>query len=266
MMTPSLIKILVTIYLSILPFSLAFSLSEKSLINDACSRRSFVISTTLVGVPAAAGAVPSSEPRNVDVGGGFDLLEDRKLRNKDVTYPQSMEGLWVCDRVVTQVEGDQFNAKEAWRALGGGRNLSVNKAESYPSRFMKSPLLDDLAGVVNDRGFEVSQRASAFNVAWNVEEPDVLAFDKIKLTVKSRSVEVPSDEGFGFNELIRIEEGPFTRVAQIKRRYRRAFDDDGGRVVEGLEIMKTFRVLDGIAGTEFPTSTVKSSIRMRRPS
>jgi hypothetical protein len=264
-MNPSLIKILVTTYLNILPFSLAFSFSESSLINDVCSRRSFVISTALVGLPTAAEAVTSSEPRSVDVGGGFDLLEDRKLRDKDVMYPQSMEGLWVCDRIVTQVEGDQFNAKEAWRALGGGRNLSLNKAESYPIRFIKSPLLDDIEDVVNDRGFEVSQRASAFNVAWNVEEPDVLVFDKIRLTVKSRSVESPSDKGFGFNELILIEEGPFTRVAQIKRRYRRAFDDSGSRVVEGLEIMKTFRVLDGVAGTELPTSTVKSQIRLRRP-
>lgn len=251
--------------LSILPFCHGFPLSKKSLIKEDCSRRSFVISTTLVGLPSVAEAISPSEPRDVDVGGGFDLVGDRKLQDKDVMYPQSMEGLWVCDRIVTLVEGDQFQAKEAWRALGGGRNLRVNNAETYRTRFMQSPQLDDVSGVVNDRGFDVAQRAGAVDVAWNIGAPDVLVFDKIKLTVKSRSVELPSAKGFGFNELIRIEEGPYTRAVQVKRRYRRAFDDNGLRMVEGLEIVKTFRVLDGIAGTEMPTSTVKSTIRLRRP-
>ena len=37
-------------------------------------------------------------------------------------------------------------------------------------------------------------------------------------------------------------------------------------VVEGLEIVKTFRVLDGVAGVEMPTSTAKSKLRLTRPS
>ena len=45
----------------------------------------------------------------------------------------------------------------------------------------------------------------------------------------------------------------------------RALTDEGGRLVEGLEIVKTYRVLDGIAGIEFPTSTTKSTIRLTRP-
>ena len=36
------------------------------------------------------------------------------------------------------------------------------------------------------------------------------------------------------------------------------------RVVEGLEIVTTYRVLDGIAGTEYPTSTTKATIRLTR--
>ena len=99
-----------------------------------------------------------------------------------------------------------------------------------------------------------------------MENPDVLEFDsKVKLVVVKRSVEPPTDKGFGSDELIRVEDGVTTRAIQVKRRYRRAFDDQGNRVVEGLEIIKTFRVLDGIAGTEFPTSTIKSQIRLVRP-
>ena len=37
------------------------------------------------------------------------------------------------------------------------------------------------------------------------------------------------------------------------------------QVVEGLEIVKTYRVLDGVAGIEFPTSTTKSTLRLTRP-
>ena len=81
-----------------------------------------------------------------------------------------------------------------------------------------------------------------------------------------RKVEPPSDQGFGFDELYRVDDGLVTRAIQVKRRYRRNFDPDGNRVVEGLEIMKTFRVLDGVAGTEMPTSTTKSQLMLTRPS
>ena len=37
------------------------------------------------------------------------------------------------------------------------------------------------------------------------------------------------------------------------------------RVVEGIELVKTYRVLDDVAGVEFPTSTTKSSLRLTRP-
>ena len=55
------------------------------------------------------------------------------------------------------------------------------------------------------------------------------------------------------------------RAVKVQRRFRRAFGKDGSRIVEGLEIVKTFRVMDGIAGTEMPTSTTKSSLRLTRP-
>ena len=211
--------------------------------------------------PAVAGAaVPAS--RTVDVGGGFDLLGDVRLAQKDVLYPISMEGLWKCQRVVTQVEGDSFQAESAWKALGGG-GLRANKAETYQTKFVRSQFFGD-SGVVNDRGFELASRGGIPNISWNVDKPDSLEYDKGKIAVVQRTVELPSEKGFGFNELLRIDDGIFTRAVQIKRRYRRAFDENGNRVVEGLEIMKTFRVLDGVAGTELPTSTTKSQIRLVR--
>ena len=58
--------------------------------------------------------------------------------------------------------------------------------------------------------------------------------------------------------------GDITYAARLQRRYRRSLTSDGARLVEGLEIMRTYRVLDGIAGVEFPTSTTKSLLRLTR--
>lgn len=210
--------------------------------------------------PSAALAIPPVA-RDVDVGGGFDLLGRPRLSARDVTYPISMEGPWICSRVASLVEGDFFQAESAWRALGGG-DLAVNKVESFTTRFIRSDLAGD--GVVNDRGYELSSRTKVPTVTWSVDNPDVLEYDKIRITVVKRGVEPPSDQGFGFDELYRIDDGLVTRAVQVKRRYRRSFDASGNRVVEGLEIMKTFRVLDGVAGTELPTSTTKAQLRLTR--
>ena len=223
--------------------------------------------------PCFAALPPIS--RDVDVGGGFDLLSGRKLSEKDASYPKSMEGLWHCDRSVTGVEGNTFQAIEAFRCLSGIKSNQPQQGqiESFETRYIFSPAFGD-SYVVADRGFEVASRMNTNTntntntnpLRWNVENPDVLEFDnKVKLVVVKRSVEPPTDKGFGSDELIRVEDGITTRAIQVKRRYRRAFDDQGNRVVEGLEIIKTFRVLDGIAGTEFPTSTIKSQIRLVRP-
>lgn len=240
------------------------------------NRRSFVSGafSGLVLLPKIASAQVPPPPRSIDVGGGFDLLGDARLSQKDVIYPSSMEGPWRCERVVISSEGDSFQAESAWKALTGTASLQANKPEEFLTRFIRSPLLSE-SGVVNDRGLELESRAKSRGVAnmiWNVQNPDFLEYEsynknKIKLVVVQRSVELPSEKGFGFNELIRIQDGPLTtRAVQVKRRYRRAFDGEGNRVVEGLEIVKTFRVLDGVAGTEFPTSTTKSQIRLVRSS
>lgn len=227
-------------------------------------RRAFTIASSgvMVCAPGLANAIVPKD-RYLLVGEGFDLLAEDKIREKDVLYPISMVGSWICDRVVTDVSGDEFQASEAWRCLGGPNKLKANMAESFRTRYIRSPLIE-AEGVVNDRGFELSSRAN-IDASWAVDNPNFLNYDKVKLAVKSRSIELPSEKGFGFDELIRIDDGPYIiRAVQIKRRYRRAFDESGNRLVEGLEIMKTFRVLDGVAGTELPTSVVKSQIRLRR--
>ena len=82
-------------------------------------------------------------------------------------------------------------------------------------------------------------------------------------------MELPDERGWGSNELVRVTTRSLgfdiTYAARVQRRWRRATTDTGARVVEGLEILKTYRVLDGIAGVELPTSTLKSTIRLTRP-
>jgi len=96
-----------------------------------------------------------------------------------------------------------------------------------------------------------------------------------ELKVVQRKVEPQNNEGslVGSNELIRVttktnalfgSSFDIIYATRVQRRWRRSTTEEGDRVVEGLEIVKTYRVLDGIAGIEFPTSTVKSTIRLTR--
>ena len=81
------------------------------------------------------------------------------------------------------------------------------------------------------------------------------------------------EKWWGSNELVRITTSSsvlgssfdILYAARVRRRWRRATAADGTRVVEGLEIVNTYRVLDGLAGVEFPTSTTKSTLRLTRP-
>lgn len=218
-------------------------------------------------------APPAERVRSVDVGDCVDLMAEPILRkNPDVVFPSSMEGLWTCKRSVTNFEGDSFMGTTVWKALGGTNKKSSQLQslnEEYESQFISSNLVDSSYKVL-DRGFEMASRTGSKNVVWDVREPNRLLYyyddkNKIQIDVVRRAVEAPSDAGFGFQELYRITDGPFIRAALVKRRYRRAFDEQNRRQVQGLEILKTFRVLDGMAGTELPTATIKTSILMTRP-
>jgi len=234
------------------------------------------------------------------IGGGFDITSSTTTTGIDAIYPESMEGSWKCRRAVTSVEGDAGQAELAWRILGGTGDFK--KAESFATNYILPPQgsgvkndyrgveNDQFYGVVLDRGFEMAARTSASlsttpaasleKMRWSIGEPDILQYEReggkdngdIEVAVVQRKVEMPSEKGFGFNELYRVSSsagGIFSgnkvqRAIRVSRRYRRVFDENGNRVVEGLEIMKTYRVLDGIAGVEMPTSTTKSQIQLTR--
>ena len=218
------------------------------------------------------------------VGSGFDIRTSTTTKGQDVIYPSSMAGLWKCRRVVTSVEGDSGQAELAWRNLGG--KGSIKNIESFDTRFLLPPEElnvqnsfrgvdgEMLKGVVLDRGFEMESRNEC-KALWNMEMSNVLSYvmdeSDVEIVVVQRKVELPSEKGFGFNELYRITssaggifgDNKVQRAVRVQRRYRREFDGEGNRIVEGLEIMKTYRVMDGIAGTEMPTSTTKSQIKFQ---
>lgn len=66
------------------------------------SRRSFV-----AGACIAAGSQAASARAPPGIGGGTDILSDIPPLNVDAVYPASCKGEWLCQRVVTLVEGDE---------------------------------------------------------------------------------------------------------------------------------------------------------------
>ena len=170
---------------------------------------------------------------------------------------------------------------------GDERAFKEKLTEAYETKFVVAP--DDMTGAeyayegktvrsaILDRYFEVFHRIAGDTVVkWDpTSAPNTLTYnrndDEVELVVVQRKIEPPSETGFGSDELIRIKSsagGAFKslsvyRAARVRRRWRRGFDETTGkRVVDGLEIVTTYRVLDGVAGTEMPTSTTKSRIRM----
>jgi len=159
-------------------------------------------------------------------------------------------------------------------------------------------------GDVFDRGYEMEERTSSGStsisgtstvVQWDPRAPNTLKYERssagttddsrssrsnnsnpaTELKVVQRKIEPQNNKGslVGSNELIRVttktnalfgSSFDITYATRVQRRWRRSTTEEGDRVVEGIEIQKTYRVLDGIAGIEFPTSTVKSTIRLTR--
>ena len=243
---------------------------------------------------------PGFEPSRVEgIGGGADVLDERPPAQPDVFYPPSLIGLWRCERVVTSIEGDAQQAEGAWRLLGGAG--SIRQPESYALRYIPQPgatigpdgkMVGDARlqaitgtdgkkyfGVILDRGFELDSRTRGATVRWEPSTPDELSYERAaggrgsaaELRVLQRSVELPSDKGWGSNELLRLRtpagfgDAKIDYALRVQRRFRRGTTESGARVVEGLEIIKTYRVLDGVAGIEMPTSTTKATLRLTRP-
>lgn len=231
------------------------------------------------------GAVQGYVARVEGIGGGADVLTI-KPATADAIYPPSLIGLWQCERKVTWVEGDEGQARGAWFDLGGSGEF--REPETYKTRFVPAPsgtITDNGVGTVTDRGFEIASRVEAGvlegSLKFDVEQPDTLFYERrsgkgpgpTELAVVQRTIELPSDKGWGSDELVRVSSAAgglfgseaLVRCCRIKRRYRRAYNAAGERVVEALEIVKTYRVLDGVAGVEMPTSTTKSTLRLTRP-
>mmetsp|Transcript_26285 Transcript_26285/g.54871 ORF Transcript_26285/g.54871 Transcript_26285/m.54871 type:complete len:352 (+) Transcript_26285:137-1192(+) len=252
----------------------------------------------------------STSPQRIEeIGGGFDLLSptsSSSLSSSDVFYPSSMSNTqWKVQRVVTSVEGELGQAAVAWKCLGGGeeRAFTSKLTEAYNVRFVDAPVVgmsgngvvDDAQyefegkrarGCILDRKFEILNRVGKLLqsddvISWGDDdgEPGSISYarndypGRIELKTVQRSIEPPSEAGFGSDELIRIQSSAgggalfvgsnVYRCARVKRRFRRGFDESTGkRIIDGIEIMLTYRVLDGVAGVEMPTSTSKSRIRM----
>jgi hypothetical protein len=174
---------------------------------------------------------------------------------------------WKVQRVVTSVEGDLGQAALSWKLLGGSdeRAFTSKVSEVYEANFIAPPeTMKDafyeydgklLQAAILDRRCELSSRTG-------------ISKDSLHWDVKCNSP--PSDSGFGSDEVYRILSsagGVFGgatvyRAVRVRRRYRRGYDEvTGKRIVECIEIVTTHRVLDGIAGLEFPTSTYKTRMR-----
>ena len=247
------------------------------------SRRALaaLVALTPLRTPADTfGSVAGYAPRIEGLGGGADVLT-QKPSVADVAYPPSLLGYWRVERQVVSVEGDAGQAQGAWLDLGGGADFRAS--EVFYTRFVPSPKLD--GALVADRGFEIDSRLAGATVGWQAAAPDALSYvrrvggsaqiqgEPTELAVVERSSDL-SDAGFGFNELVRVSSAAgglfggaqLVKAARVKRKFRRAYADDGtSRQIEGLEIMTTYRCLDGVCGVEMPTSTTKSTLRLTRP-
>jgi len=268
-------------------------------ITTSTSRREILLSSSAAVIllpsicvhPSNAQTLTTSGIDRVEgVGGVLDLLSPKPLSYSEVFYPNSMINTkWKVQRVITSVEGDLGQAALAWQLLGGSsdeRAFTSKLTEVYESTFTSPPTsLDDakyeyegkiLQAAILDRGSELSSRTGVANdtIQWDVKSNSISYArnkdDNVNLTVVRRKNEMPTDQGFGFDEIDRIESsagGIFSgtnvyRAARVKRRYRRGFDETTGqRILDAIEVVTTHRVLDGIAGIELPTSTTKSRLR-----
>ena len=133
-----------------------------------------------------------------------------------------------------------------------------------------------LHAAILDRRYELSSRTGIATdaIQWDAKGSSIRYTrnnnDAVNLTVVRRKIEPPSEEGFGSDEIYRIDSsagGIFSgtnlyRAARVRRRFRRGFDEGSGkRILDAIEVVTTHRVLDGIAGIELPTSTCKSRLR-----
>jgi hypothetical protein len=149
---------------------------------------------------------------------------------------------------------------------------AIDAAYEFDGKMYRAAVLDRSSAIASRLG------VNSDNIQWNNDVPQQTVTyernqstqqDTVELTVVQRKIERPTEAGFGSDELIKIKSNTrlggnvIDRVSRVKTRYRRGFDETTGkRIMDGIEIVTTYRVLDGVAGVEMPTSTCKSRIRL----
>lgn len=224
-----------------------------------------------------------------ELGSGLDLFSPKAMAS-EVYYPSSMaDTKWRVQRVVTSVEGNLEQSALAWKLLGGSdeRAFTSKLTEVYEADFIAAPegMKDatytfegkTMQSAILDRSLELSSRIGMDKGSILLDTPNnSIEYTRnnnegpVNLTVVSRKIEPPTESGFGSDEVYRILSsagGIFAgsnvyRCARVRRRFRRGFDESSGkRILDGIEIVTTHRVLDGVAGIERPTSTCKTRLR-----
>eukprot|EP00978_Attheya_sp_CCMP212_P014680 scaffold37528_cov45-Attheya_sp.AAC.2 len=99
-----------------------------------CWRDDCNVASSLVGVVLLPAAVYARE-RDVDVGGGTDITQTVLRNNVDAIYPAST---WWVFGIVRGLEGDEGQAKIAWRCLGGTGGTAFAK-ERYQKQIVTAP-------------------------------------------------------------------------------------------------------------------------------
>jgi len=229
-----------------------------------------------------------AQVRIEELGGGFDILSPKPLSASEVYYPSSMiDTKWRVQRVVTSVEGNLEQSALTWKLLGGSdeRAFTSKLTEVYEADFIAAPenMKDatytfegkPMRPAILDRSLELSSRVGIDKGLIQLDtQSNTLEYTRnnnegqVNLTIVARKIEPPTEEGFGSDEIYRILSsagGIFANVyrcARVRRRFRRGFDESTGkRILDGIEIVTTHRVLDGVAGIELPTSTCKTRLR-----
>ena len=256
------------------------------------------IASSSIFLPQASQAATTPPPlqsssgtpvRIEELGSGLDLLSPKPMTS-EVYYPSSMiDTKWRVQRVVTSVEGNLEQSALAWKLLGGSdeRAFTSKLTEVYEADFIAAPeTMTDaiytfegktMQAAILDRSLELSSRVGIDKSSIILDtQTNSIEYTRsnnegpVNLTVVSRKIEPPTESGFGSDEIYRILSsagGVFAgtnvyRCARVRRRFRRGFDESTGkRILDGLEIVTTHRVMDGVAGIEMPTSTCKTRLR-----
>ncbi|KAJ1450448.1 hypothetical protein M885DRAFT_532309 [Pelagophyceae sp. CCMP2097] len=217
----------------------------------------------VVGPLVAAVALPVARCDAVDVAQLVPAAAPT-LDPADVYYPSALEGAWRCTVKRTLVEGDVSAAEAAWRGLGGSGDFKA-LTEGFDTRFVR--VYD---GVILDRSYELESRLGRGAVsAWSKAPDAAITFKGGMIKVVQRTSErvkrvkegdSQSAAGAGFDEVFLLtDSNGFERQARVRRKLK----PNGNDSIDGLEILTTFRVLDGVAG-DLPTSTTKTRIRYDR--